>query len=94
MTDTANRDGQSPAKALDADTIRRVAEGKHADRSRLRRFLRDHRPAVGSFVVLDRGRVALQATKAELGSAEALVRFMEELAHPGGAGVASTGGTV
>ena len=52
MTDTANRDGQSPAKALDADTIRRVAEGKHADRSRLRRFLRDHRPAVGSFVVL------------------------------------------
>lgn len=46
------------------------------------------------FVVLDRGRVALQATKAELGSAEALVRFMEELAHPGGAGVESTGGTV
>ena len=38
------------------------------------------------FVVLDRGRVALQATKAELGSAEALVRFMEELAHPRGAG--------
>jgi simple sugar transport system ATP-binding protein len=46
------------------------------------------------FVVLDRGRVALQATKAELGSAEALVRFMEELAHPGGVGVESTGGTV
>jgi simple sugar transport system ATP-binding protein len=46
------------------------------------------------FVVLDRGRVALQATKQELGSAEALVRFMEELAHPGGAGVESTGGTV
>jgi simple sugar transport system ATP-binding protein len=36
------------------------------------------------FVVLDRGRVALQATKAELGSAEALVAFMEELAHPRG----------
>ncbi len=46
------------------------------------------------FVVLDRGRVALQATKAELGRADALVRFMEELAHPGGAGVESTGGTV
>ena len=46
------------------------------------------------FVVLDRGRVALQATKTELGSAEALVRFMEELAHPGGVGVESTGGTV
>jgi simple sugar transport system ATP-binding protein len=34
------------------------------------------------FVVLDRGRVAAQVTKAELGSAEALIRFMEELAHP------------
>jgi simple sugar transport system ATP-binding protein len=45
-------------------------------------------------MVLDRGRVALQASKAELGSAEALVNFMEELAHPGGAGVQSTGGTV
>ena len=44
------------------------------------------------FVVMDRGRVALQATKSELGSAEALVRFMEELAHPGGVGIESTGG--
>jgi simple sugar transport system ATP-binding protein len=44
-------------------------------------------------VVLDRGRVALQATRRELGSAEALVRFMEDLAHPGGAAVPSTGGT-
>jgi simple sugar transport system ATP-binding protein len=34
------------------------------------------------FVVLDRGRVAAQITKAELGSAEALINFMEELAHP------------
>ncbi len=33
-------------------------------------------------VVLDRGRVALQVAKEELGSAEALIRFMEELAHP------------
>lgn len=45
------------------------------------------------FVVLDRGRVALQATKAELGSADALIRFMEELAHPAGSEVESTGGT-
>jgi simple sugar transport system ATP-binding protein len=34
------------------------------------------------FVVLDRGRVATQITKAELGSADALIRFMEDLAHP------------
>ena len=34
------------------------------------------------FVVLDRGRVAAQITKTELGSAEALIKFMEELAHP------------
>jgi simple sugar transport system ATP-binding protein len=34
------------------------------------------------FVVLDRGRVAAQITKAELRSAEALIKFMEELAHP------------
>jgi len=34
------------------------------------------------FVVLDRGRVATQITKKELGSAEALIKFMEELAHP------------
>ena len=46
------------------------------------------------FVVMDRGRVALQATKAELGTAETLVKFMEDLAHPGGAGVESTGGRV
>ncbi|RYY23646.1 MAG: sugar ABC transporter ATP-binding protein [Sphingomonadales bacterium] len=46
------------------------------------------------FVVLDRGRVALQATKAEVRTAETLVKFMEDLAHPGGAGVETTGGTV
>jgi simple sugar transport system ATP-binding protein len=34
------------------------------------------------FVVLDRGQVAAQITKAELGSADALIKFMEELAHP------------
>jgi len=36
------------------------------------------------FVVMDRGRVALQATKQEVGSAERLIAFMEKLAHPQG----------
>jgi len=36
------------------------------------------------FVVIDRGRVALQATKAEVGSAERLIDFMERIAHPQG----------
>jgi simple sugar transport system ATP-binding protein len=36
------------------------------------------------FVVLDRGRVALQATKSEIGTASRLIAFMEKLAHPGG----------
>ena len=44
------------------------------------------------FVVLDRGRVAPQITKAELGSADALIKFMEELAHPPSAGAASDQG--
>ena len=37
------------------------------------------------FVVLDRGRVALEITKAEVGSAERLIGFMEHVAHPTGA---------
>jgi simple sugar transport system ATP-binding protein len=36
------------------------------------------------FVVLDRGRIALQATKEEVGSAERLIDFMEKIAHPQG----------
>ena len=36
------------------------------------------------FVVMDRGRVALQATKEEVGSAERLIAYMERLAHPQG----------
>jgi simple sugar transport system ATP-binding protein len=36
------------------------------------------------FVVMDRGRVALQATKIEVGTAERLIAFMEKLAHPDG----------
>ncbi len=34
------------------------------------------------FVVVDRGRIVLEATKAEMGSAERLINFMEEIAHP------------
>jgi simple sugar transport system ATP-binding protein len=34
------------------------------------------------FIVLDRGRVAREASKAEIGSAEKLVAFMERIAHP------------
>jgi len=36
------------------------------------------------FVVMDRGRVALQATKGEIGTAERLIAYMEKLAHPDG----------
>ena len=36
------------------------------------------------FVVLDRGRVALEAGKAEVASAERLIAFMEYIAHPAG----------
>ena len=39
------------------------------------------------FVVMDRGRVALQASKAEIATAGQLIEFMETLAHPGGAPV-------
>ncbi len=38
------------------------------------------------FVVLDRGRVAVQATKAKVSSAERLIKFMEDIAHPAEAG--------
>jgi len=36
------------------------------------------------FIVLDRGCVAFEATKAEIGSAEKLVALMERIAHPDG----------
>jgi simple sugar transport system ATP-binding protein len=36
------------------------------------------------FVVMDRGTVALQATKEEVGTAERLIAYMERLAHPQG----------
>jgi simple sugar transport system ATP-binding protein len=44
------------------------------------------------FVVMDRGRVALQATKQEVGTAERLIAFMEKLAHPQGVSVSDTKG--
>lgn len=37
------------------------------------------------FIVLDRGRVALAASKAEVGTASRLIAFMEHIAHPSGA---------
>lgn len=52
MTDTSQHGDPSPSKDLNADAVRQTAEGKHADQSKLRRFLIDHRPAIGSFVVL------------------------------------------
>ena len=36
------------------------------------------------FVVLDRGAVALETTKSEVKSAEELINFMEDVAHPNG----------
>lgn len=50
MTDKAERDpaARSP---LDANAVRRLAEGKHTDQSKLRRFLLENRPAIGSFLV-------------------------------------------
>jgi simple sugar transport system ATP-binding protein len=37
------------------------------------------------FVVLDRGKVALETDRNEIKSAEQLINFMEDVAHPGGA---------
>jgi simple sugar transport system ATP-binding protein len=36
------------------------------------------------FIVLDRGRVALDASKPEVGTADRLIAFMEHIAHPSG----------
>jgi ribose/xylose/arabinose/galactoside ABC-type transport system permease subunit len=41
----------SSTKLLDANAVRKLAEGRHTDESRLRRFLMDHRPALGSLLV-------------------------------------------
>lgn len=37
------------------------------------------------FVVLDRGRVVLEVAKADVSSAEMLIKFMEDIAHPSAA---------
>jgi len=49
MTETAN--STVSAKPLDANAARRAAEGRHADDSKFRRYLRDNRPAIGSLLV-------------------------------------------
>ena len=49
MTDDTSK---TTGKTLDANAVRRVAEGTHADQSRFRRFVMDHRPALGSLLVL------------------------------------------
>jgi len=36
------------------------------------------------FLVLDRGKIALEVTKEQVGSAERLIAFMEHVAHPTG----------
>lgn len=41
------------------------------------------------FIVLDRGKLALQASRAEIPAAEALIAFMEHVAHPVDAPLAS-----
>jgi ribose/xylose/arabinose/galactoside ABC-type transport system permease subunit len=50
MTDNVTEKAISPMK-LDANAVRRVADGKHADQSRLRRFVMANRPALGSLLV-------------------------------------------
>jgi len=51
-SDIANEGGAPQVRLLDANAVRRFAEGSHADQSKLRRFLGTHRPAIGSFLVL------------------------------------------
>jgi ribose/xylose/arabinose/galactoside ABC-type transport system permease subunit len=50
MTDDTKSTSAAP-RTLDANAVRRDAEGTHADQSRFRRFLMDHRPAIGSLLV-------------------------------------------
>lgn len=51
MTETQNEAKVEPAKTFDANAARQVADGKHADESKLRRFLTSNRPALGSLLV-------------------------------------------
>jgi ribose/xylose/arabinose/galactoside ABC-type transport system permease subunit len=50
--ETANDAEQTHALSLDANKVRRLAEGRHADQSTVRRFITKNRPAIGSFLVL------------------------------------------
>lgn len=43
--------GPKAPRHLDADAVRRVAEGRHVDQSPLRRFVRANRPALGALAV-------------------------------------------
>jgi ribose/xylose/arabinose/galactoside ABC-type transport system permease subunit len=52
MSEITGQEASTAALKLDAGAVRRVAEGRHADQSRLRRILIDNRPALGSAVVL------------------------------------------
>jgi ribose/xylose/arabinose/galactoside ABC-type transport system permease subunit len=66
MTDaTRPAEGKAPTP-LDAAAVRRVAEGRHADRSWLRRFVLDNRPALGSLLVAIIMIVAFWAGNAEV----------------------------
>lgn len=52
MSAHSPHDGAAPAPPkLDANAVRRVAEGRHADQSPLRRFIRQNRPALGALAV-------------------------------------------
>jgi ribose/xylose/arabinose/galactoside ABC-type transport system permease subunit len=44
-------EASAAAKTLDANAVRRLAEGRHVDQSRLRRFIVNNRPALGSLLV-------------------------------------------
>lgn len=50
MTDQTQNGAVEPA-TLDANAVRRLAEGQHTDQSRFRRFVADNRPALGSLLV-------------------------------------------
>lgn len=50
LTPTDEPASQAPL-TLDANAVRRVAEGRHADQSPLRRFVRANRPALGALAV-------------------------------------------
>jgi hypothetical protein len=52
MSASETPESGAPANALlDADAVRRFADGKHADQSKFRRFLTRNRPAIGSAIV-------------------------------------------